>query len=911
MGKSLVITEKPSVARDIVAALGGFETSGEHWESDGYVVTFSVGHIVELLSPEEFDEKWKRWTLEVLPIIPDAFRLKQKADDGERVDAIKALLERDDIDDVINACDAGREGELIFREILEFLGSSKPTRRLWLQSMTPEAIRAGFETLRPGSEFDGLGAAAECRSRSDWLIGMNATRALTRRLQARKEKTAGSAGRVQTPTLALIVARELEVLAHVPKPYWRLEAKFRAAGHEYTGGWFDPEFTADEQDRDLKSDRLFDENRARRIIDEVQGQGGTARETRKPSREAARPLFDLTSLQREANGRFAWSARRTLRSAQRLYEHNKLLTYPRTDSRALPDDYRVTVDETIQKLTAVEDYAGVAQKLVDGELQNTARTFDNAKVSDHHAIIPTGNPPDEGLSGDDRRLFDLVTRRFLANFYPPAVWNRVERVTEVAGHSFRSHSKTLEEQGWYAAMGRTEQEEHALPPLVAGQTESEGTEARTLDAEQIDEKTKPLPRITEARLLSLMENAGREIEDEDLADALREKGIGTPATRADVIENLIAKGYLLRVGKSLRPTVKGIRLIDVLGRVQIDRLASPELTADLEFKLRQVEHGDRTRESFMDEIVEYTEAIVERAKTFSYEELYPDDDPLGYCPLCKKPVYERSWFYRCLESPDASRDDDCPFRIWKDKSGRYMDRATVRMLLEKGETGEIQDFTWRNGRTYNGILRIEDHELKLDPIKGSGGEIASDIPEYEVDERPLGPCPLRCGGEIIETATQFRCKAGLAKEDELAAESAAHKERTGKTLRRSKEEKERNKACPWVMPRTVCKRQIMRDEAEYYMSHGRTELLVDFTSQYGRPFVATLVLNGETGRHGFEFQPRKKAAARGKTAARKKTTRKRTTRTRKKVAKATQTGGRKAARKTAKNPRKKAAPKKG
>ena len=909
MGKSLVITEKPSVARDIVAALGGFEASGEHWESDGYVVTFSVGHIVELLSPEEFDEKWKRWTLEVLPIIPDGFRLKQKADDSERVDAIKALLERDDIDDVINACDAGREGELIFREIVEFLGSSKPTRRLWLQSMTSEAIRLGFETLRPGSEFDGLGAAAECRSRSDWLIGMNATRALTRRLQARKEKTAWSAGRVQTPTLALIVARELEVLAHVPKPYWRLDAKFEAAGHEYSGGWFDPEFAADEQDRDLKNDRLFDENRARRIIDEVQGQHGTARETRKPSREAARPLFDLTSLQREANGRFGWSARRTLRSAQRLYEHHKLLTYPRTDSRALPDDYRATVDETLQKLTAIEDYAEIAQKLVDGELQNTARTFDNAKVSDHHAIIPTGTPPEEEISGDDKRLFDLVTRRFMANFYPPAVWNRVERVTEVAGHSFRSHSKTLEEPGWYAAMGRTEQGDQALPPLVPGQTESEGTEARTLDAEQIDEKTKPLPRITEARLLSLMENAGREIEDEDLADALREKGLGTPATRADVIENLIAKGYLLRVGKSLRPTVKGIRLIDVLGRVHIDRLASPELTAELEFKLREVEHGVRTQKSFMDEIVEYTKAIVDRAKTFSYEELYPDDDALGYCPLCKKPVYERSWFYRCLESPDTSVDDDCPFRIWKDKSGRYMDRGTVRMLLEKGETGEIQDFTWRNGRTYNGILRIEDHELKLDPIKGSGGEIANDTPEYEVDERLLGPCPLGCGSEIIETPTQFRCKAGLAKENELAAESAAHKERTGKTLRRSKEEKERNKACPWVMPRTVCKRQIMRDEAEYYMSHGRTELLVDFTSQYGRPFVATLVLNGETGRHGFEFQPRKKAAAGAKKTTRKKTTRKRTTR--KKVAKAKKTGGRKAARKTAKNPRKKAAPKKG
>jgi DNA topoisomerase-3 len=717
---------------------------------------------------------------------------------------------------------------------------------------------------------------------------------------------------VQTPTLALIVDRELEVLAHVPKPYWRLEAKFQAAGHEYMGSWFDPDFAADEDDRDRKADRLFDENRARQIIDQVQGQPGAARETRKPSREAARPLFDLTSLQREANGRFGWSARRTLRSAQRLYEHHKLLTYPRTDSRALPNDYRATVDEALERLTDIEDYAAIAQKLVDGELQNTDRTFDDSKVSDHFAIIPTGNTPDAELTGDDKRLFDLVTRRFMANFYPPAVWNRVERVTEVAGQSFRSHSKTLEEPGWYEAMGRNEQEDQALPPLVSGATESDGVEAQTLDVEQVDEKTKPLPRITEARLLSLMENAGKDIEDEDLADALHEKGIGTPATRADVIENLIAKSYLLRVGKSLRPTVKGIRLIDVLRRVNIDRLASPELTGELEFKLREVEHGRLTRESFMDEIVDYTLAVVERAKTFSYDELYPDEDTLGFCPLCKRPVYERSWFYRCLETPDD--DEDCPFRIWKDKSGRYMDRATVQLLLEKGETGEVQDFTWRNGRTYNGILRIEDHELKLDPIKGSGGEIASDIPEYDVDERPLGACPLDCGSEVIETSTLFRCKAGLAKENELAAEAAAHKERTGKSLRRSKEEKERNKACPWAMPRTVCKREIMRDEAEYYMRHGRTELLQDFTSQYGRPFVATLVLNPDTGRHGFEFQPRKKAEAGGaKKGTRKKTTRKKATRkktTRKKVS-ARKTGGRKAARKTAKSPRKKAVRKKG
>jgi len=882
VSKNLVITEKPSVARDIVAALGGFEESDGFWENGDLVVTFSVGHIVELLAPEDVDEKWKRWTLDTLPILPAEFRLKQKSGASERVRTIKKLLERKDIDGVINACDAGREGELIFREILQFLECDKPTRRLWLQSMTPEAIRNGFANLEPGESYDGLGAAAACRSRSDWLIGMNATRALTRRLQARKEKTAWSAGRVQTPTLAIVVDRELEVLSYIPRPYWRVDAKFEASGQEYSGAWFDPAFPADEPNRDLRDDRIFDENRARQIIDAVQGQPGVARETRKASRETAPPLFDLTSLQREGNRRFGWSARRTLNSAQRLYEGHKLLTYPRTDSKALPTDYRETVDKTLKKLSKMEDYADAAKKLVDGELENTKRAFDDSKISDHHAIIPTGKAPTEALSGDDNRLFDLVTRRFMATFHEPAVWNRVERITEVAGHSFRSRSRTLDMPGWRAVMGQTEQEDQALPPLVADS--AEGVAARTTDVEQVDEKTRPLPRITEARLLSLMENAGKEIEDEDLADALNQKGLGTPATRADVIENLIAKGYFLRVGKALRPTVKGIRLVDVLRRIHIDRLASPELTGDLEFKLKQVEKGERDEQSFMQEVVQYTEQIVERAKTFEYDELYPDDAPLGFCPICKKPVHERSWFYRCLETPDVSREDDCPFRIWKDKSGRYMDRGTVQTLLEKGETGELEDFTSRDGRTYGGILRIEDQELTLDAIKGSGGDRASDVPEYDIDERSLGACPAGCGSEVIETSTQFRCKAGLEKEAELTAESEEHRARTGKVLRRSKEEKERNKPCPWVLPRTVCKREILREEADSYMKDGRTGLLTDFTSRYGRPFAATLFLK-DNGRHGFEFQPRKKAEGKDadkkgkrKKATKKKSTRKKTTR---------------------------------
>ena len=867
MAKSLVITEKPSVARDIVAVLGGFTEHDGFWESDTYVVTFSVGHIVELLSPEDVDPLYKRWTLDTLPILPGEFKLKQKAGQSERIRTIKKLLARDDVESVVNACDAGREGELIFREILEYLECHKPTKRLWLQSMTANSIRAGFNALVDGSQYDGLGAAASCRSKSDWLIGMNATRALTRRLKGRKEKTAWSAGRVQTPTLAIVVDRELEILAHVPKPYWQLQARFQATDHEYLGTWFDADWSAPEgEEREQRDDRIFENARANALVEQTSGQPAAAGETRKPSRETAPPLFDLTSLQREGNRRFGWSARRTLNAAQRCYEAHKLLTYPRTDSRCLPNDYRATVDEVVRSFSEAGPFQAEAGHLREQGLENVERTFDDAKVSDHFAIIPTGKIPDANLSGDDERLFDLVARRFLANFYEAAVWNRVERVTEVAGQKFRSRSRTLDEPGWRAVLGQVEQEEQALPPLVPGSTEAGGVGVQALGVELVAERTKPPARITEARLLSLMESAGKDIEDEDIARAISEKGIGTPATRADVIENLIAKSYLVRAGKSLRPTVKGIRLVDVLRRIHIDRLASPALTGELEYDLRQVEHGAMRAEQFMDEIVEYTRQITDIAKNFQYEDLYPDEMPLGSCPLCSRPVFERSWFYRCLEVPGVSDDDDCTLRIWKDKSGRYMDHQTVRTLLEKGETEEIEGFAARDGRTYSARLTLEDGVVVLHPVAGSASERVAESPEYEIDEEPLGPCPMGCGSQVVETPTHFQCQAGIAKqaENEVRARDyeAAHTE-DGKRRKRYKVPDE-DKPCGFLVPRTVCKREITRDEALKILGpEKKTDLLTDFTSRFGRPFSAMLFLK-ENGRHGFEFAPR---VPRGKAAA--------------------------------------------
>lgn len=860
MAKSLIITEKPSVARDIAAALGGFDEQDGYFESARWVLTWAVGHLFELLEPEEIDETYKRWTLDNLPIIPAEFRTKPKAGQTARVRLIKRLLERDDVEGVVNACDAGREGELIFREIVEHFASRKPIRRLWLQSMTEDAIRDGFARLRPGEELAGLAAAAAARTRTDWLIGMNATRALTKRLKGRREKGAWSAGRVQTPTLALLVVRELEVLAHVPRPYWRIAGSFDDAGNAYQGQWFDP--ALGEGDDEARDDRIFDEARAREIAAAVEGRAGTAEETRKPSRESAPPLFDLTSLQREAIRKFGWTARRTLSAAQRCYEQHKLLTYPRTDSRCLPNDYRAVVPNVLRAFAEagrrgdaalgemrgpVREYGAAAARLLERGLENEARTFDDAKVSDHFAIVPTGKLPGAGLSGDDKRLFDLVVRRFLATFHPAAVWERVERTTTVNGQRFRSRARTLMEPGWRAVLegGATEDagdDVAALPPLVEAAV-------RTTAVETVAEQTRPPARITEARLLSLMENAGKELEDEELAAAMHERGLGTPATRAEIIENLIAKGYVVRIGRVLRPTAKGIRLIDILKRVHIDGLASAELTGEMEYHLNQVEHGQRDAADFMQEMEAYTREIVAHAKGFEYEDLYRHDPPLGDCPRCGRPVVERPWFYRCEEEP--AREEDCPFRVWKDTSGRYLDRTTVAALLRDGRTGAVEGFTARNGRTYQAALEIDRAEwvVRVRPVAWEDGSVSAE-PEYEVNPEPLAGCPFEEECAVVESPTHFVCERKLKEADLEGGEGV-----------------ERPKSCGFALPRTVCKREITREEALAYLRNGRSDLLTDFTSRYGRPFSATLVLR-KNGRHGFEFPPRpgRKEGAAGKGA---------------------------------------------
>ncbi len=867
VAKALVITEKPSVSRDIAAALGSFAEHDGYWESDSHVLTFAVGHLFELLEPEEIDPRYKRWTLDVLPILPERFELKKKKGQSERVKLIEKLAGRDDVDRLVNACDAGREGELIFREIVRFLGIEKPVTRLWLQSMTTDAIRNGFANLLPGRQFEGLAQAAECRAYSDWLIGMNATRVLTKRLKSRKEKTAWSAGRVQTPTLALLVGRELEVLAHVPRPFWRVTAVIQHPSHSYTATWFDPGFREGD-DEEQRDDRIFDVARAQAIVAAVSGQAGAASESRKPSRESAPPLFDLTSLQREANRRFGWSARRALGAAQRCYEAHKLLTYPRTDSRCLPSDYRATVDTVLQRLSQgrgedLGDYAAGASRLLESGLQNAGRIFDDAGVSDHFAIMPTGQLPHAGVRGDDRRVYDLVTRRFLGAFHPPALWERVERTTETAGESFRTRARALMEPGWRSVLPGADEEDSApIAPLQVGANEVSGVGVRTDTVAADAEETKPLPRISEGRLLSLMENAGQNVEDEDIAAVLHERGLGTPATRADIIENLIAKGYALRVGKALRPTVKGIRLIDTLNRIQEVRLASAALTGEIEQHLRQVEHGERTAAEFMREMREYASEIVERGRGFAYEELYANEEPLGPCPACGKPVIEMAWFYRCQPQEGVEKEADCPLRFWKDIGGRYLDRVSAKQLVQQGRSPILDGFTARSGRTYRGTLELDTDEWRVRiHAEAWNEEAASETPEYEVNSEPLGACPLSEDCEVQEMPTQFACTTRQRADEQQAAYRSARKAAREQSLP-VPEKPEKPDHPGLVLPRTVCKREITREEALHYLKNGRTELLTDFTSRHGRPFSAILVLK-DTGRHGFEFLPRGKAAEAG------------------------------------------------
>ncbi|OJX29233.1 MAG: DNA topoisomerase III, partial [Burkholderiales bacterium 68-20] len=649
MSKTLVIAEKPSVAQDIVRALtpvaGKFDKYEDHFESAHYVVTSAVGHLVEIQAPEEFDVKRGKWSFAHLPVIPPRFDLKPVDKTKSRLAAVVKQAKRKDVTALVNACDAGREGELIFRLIEQYAGGAKgglgkPVSRLWLQSMTPQAIRDGFDHLRSDQQMQGLAAAARSRSEADWLVGINGTRAMT----AFNSRDGGffltTVGRVQTPTLSLVVEREEKIRKFISRDYWEIHAGFAAQAGEYLGKWFDPQWKKSD-DPEARADRLWNAQDAQAIADTVRGKPAVVTEEAKPTTQASPLLFDLTSLQREANGKFGFSAKTTLALAQSLYERHKALTYPRTDSRALPEDYLPVARQTFEMLAGspMGHLAPFArQALQDNYVRPTKRVFDNSKVSDHFAIIPTLQAP-SGLSEAEQKLYDLVVRRFMAVFFPSAEYQVTTRISKVAQHSFKTEGKVLVKPGWLAIYGKEAANEveggkdgDKGQPLVAVQP---GEQPLAAHATAKGLKTKPPARYSEATLLGAMESAGKQIDDDELREAMQEKGLGTPATRAAIIEGLLTEKYMLREGREMIPTAKAFQLMTLLRGLQVEELCRAELTGEWEYKLAQMEKGQLSREAFMQQIAAMTERMVKKAKEYDRDTIPGDYATLAApCPNC-------------------------------------------------------------------------------------------------------------------------------------------------------------------------------------------------------------------------------------------------------------------------------------
>ncbi|HEX2826361.1 MAG TPA: DNA topoisomerase III [Burkholderiales bacterium] len=833
MTKKLIIAEKPSVAGDIARALGGFKKHDDYYESDEYVVSSAVGHLLELVVPDEYEVKRGKWSFAHLPVIPPHFDLKPVEKTEARLRLLTKLIKRKDIDGLVNACDAGREGELIFRYIARHAKTTKPIQRLWLQSMTPAAIRAGFEQLRADAELLPLADAATCRSESDWLVGINGTRAMT----AFNSKSGGfhktPVGRVQTPTLAILVEREEKIKQFVSRDYWEVHAVFEVDAGEYNGRWFDESFRKkSEDDEHARAERIWDEKRANDIRARCEGQPGEISEESKPSTQLSPQLFDLTSLQRAANGRFGFSARMTLSIAQALYEKHKVLTYPRTDSRALPEDYIGTVRDTMESLVgeskgkanAAHPYATFASKVLKNDwVKPNKRIFNNAKVSDHFAIIPTALPP-KHLSEAEQKLYDLVVRRFLAVFYPPAEYQITTRITRVANEAFKSEGKVLKQAGWLEVHGKEVQgddDEANLVPVTDGEI------ARTESVDVVPNKTKPPARFTEATLLTAMEGAGKLVEDEELRDAMKERGLGTPATRAVIIEKLIAEEYVVRNQRELQPTAKAFSLLTLLRGLDIPELVSPELTGEWEYRLKEMEHGKLSRDKFMQGIAEMTRHIVERAKAHESDTVPGDYVTLTEpCPKCGGEIRENYKKFQCQK---------CDFALWRILSGRQFEPAEIEELIRERKVGPLQGFRSRLGKPFAAIIKLND-ELKLEFDFGQPQDSADAEPVDFSGEETLGPCP-KCGSNVYAHGMAYICEKAVGA----------------------------SRACDFRSGKIILQRPIESEQMKKLLKEGKTDLLHRFISKKGRPFSAFLV-KGADGKVSFEFAPKATAT---KTTAKK------------------------------------------
>jgi DNA topoisomerase-3 len=807
MGKKLIIAEKPSVAADIARALGGFTRKGDYYESDRYVLSSAVGHLLELAVPEEHDVKRGKWSFSRLPVIPPHFTLAPIEKSESRLNVVLRLMKRKDVTGLVNACDAGREGELIFRYIVQHARAKKPIERLWLQSMTPQSIREGFAALRPDKEMLPLADAAKSRSEADWLVGINGTRAMT----AFNSKEGGfyltTVGRVQTPTLAILVEREERIRAFTPRDYWEVQARFGAAAGEYPGRWFDPKFKKDE-DTERKAERLWSAADAETIVAACRTKSGIATEETKPSTQLSPLLYDLTSLQREANARFGFPARMTLSLAQALYERHKVLTYPRTDSRALPEDYLATVKKTLEELSDTRDFAPFAKQILkQGWVRPNKRVFDNSKISDHFAIIPTLQTPKQ-LNEAEQKLYDMVVRRFLSVFYPAAEYLQTTRITRVGEHHFKTEGKVLQTPGWLAVYGRTGDDTETLPAIEHG----EKVAVREVGAQA--HQTKPPPRYTEATLLSAMEGAGKFVEDDELRAAMEAKGLGTPATRAAIIEGLIREDYVHREGRELVPTPKAFSLMFALHMLHILELSSPELTGEWEHKLKLIEAGKMTREEFMAQINALVKTVVNTIKHGEIPDVVYATVPAP-CPKCGGVVQENYRKVQCQK---------CDFSLWRVVSGREWAPEELAELFTKRFVGPLSGFRSKQGRPFTAGIRLTD-DLRTEFDFGQGAGDADEAPDFSGQE-PLGKCP-KCSARVFEHGVAYVCEKAVGPQ----------------------------RSCDFRSGRMILQQPIERAQMLKLLESGRTDLLTGFVSKKGRKFKAFLVKQPD-GKIGFEFQAR-------------------------------------------------------
>ncbi|MEY3251423.1 MAG: hypothetical protein RL227_396 [Pseudomonadota bacterium] len=858
MTKTIIIAEKPSVAQDIVRALTPgttkFEKHADHFENDDYVVTSAVGHLVEIKAPDDYDVKRGKWSFANLPVVPPHFDVAPIDKAKSRLTAVVKLVKRKDVGAIINACDAGREGELIFRLILQYAFGDKPTakpiRRLWLQSMTPQAIRDGFDKLRSDQQMLGLADAARSRSEADWLVGINGTRAMT----AFNSRDGGffltTVGRVQTPTLSIVVEREEKIRKHVSRPYWEVKASFDATAGQYDGKWFDPKFKKGE-DADARADRLWNEADARAIEQAVRGQPASVVDEAKPSTQASPLLYDLTTLQREANSRFGFSAKTTLSLAQALYEKHKVLTYPRTDSRALPEDYVATVKQTMGMLAdedlpgPLRELSGHARKaLNDGYVKPVKRVFDNTKVSDHFAIIPTLQAP-KSLTEIELKLYDMVVKRFIAVFYPSAEFMVTTRTSTVkvgaAEHRFQTNGKVLVNPGWLAVYGKEAQDDDANLVAVAA---DELVKTESVDV--LAQKTRPPARYTEATLLSAMEGAGKLIDDEELRDAMKEKGLGTPATRAATIEGLINEKYMLRDGRELVPTAKAFQLMTLLRGLAIEDLTKPELTGQWEYQLSEMEHGRLSRDQFMGEIAKMAERIVKKAKEYDRDTIPGDYATLSQaCPNCGGVVKENYRRFACTGADGAS--EGCGFSITKIPAGRAFETAEAEGFIRDKKIGPLEGFRSKAGWPFTAELKlVRDDEIANWKLEFDFGDDAAQgqgdgEPVDFGDQQSLGICP-KCKGHVYEHGANYVCEHAVG----------AHL------------------TCDFKSGKIILQQAVSHEEFSKLLTTGKTSLLQGFVSnKTRRAFKAYLAWDPKEGKVSFEFEPRPERKPAAGTAAKK------------------------------------------